>query len=407
MTISLVFTNNFFSLDDGVLVALCYIKAVAKPIIDLGFVICSILIKSVDLVISVIYSVFKSIDLGISVIYSVFKFVSLGISLVYSILIAGVNIVGNIISIANELYISYILIYIFIRFNIFILMMNTSDNEVEDYNKEVEDYNNKVNFDEWIDFPDSSDDDKDNDENSKKRKHEGDENSKKREHIGDNKGDENSREEESFEIITIKCKNYKSKGNKTLLNIFKNSKSSFFKEYVPTKKKWYQKMDGDEITIFNNSIDTVLKNRAYINVNLYKTMYDIREPRKYLTLLNGFKRVYANNSHLKLDWREQCRIYAILHHKATSFDIKDIETWTPETFFTFLQTGKVNKTLDQRWVYMANKYLLNPEKKYELYTYMRIAYRAIDEPQRYLTKLRMDYIKKYVIKFILDALNKK
>jgi hypothetical protein len=56
---------------------------------------------------------------------------------------------------------------------------------------------------------------------------------------------------------------------------------------------------------------------------------------------------------------------------------------------------------------MMKKYIRDSSKKNELYAYMRIAHAAIDAPQRYLTKKKVDYMAKHVVKFILDALNKK
>lgn len=311
----------------------------------------------------------------------------LGISVTYSILRESVNIISEITNIANKLGI-HILIYIFIIFIIFVFMMNTSDNEMGDLDK------NEVDYNEFINYPDNSDDD--------------DENSKKRKRIdNNNKSDENSRKEKSFDIIKFNGKIYKSKGNKTLLDIYKNSKSPFFKKYKPTKKLWYKKRDSKELDIFNESIDSILKEKANIDVKKYETMYHVREPRKYYALKKGFISVQGTNRHLMLNWREQCRVYAILHHKSTTLDIKDIKNWTPETFYTFIQIGKSNKTLGPRWEYIINKYLMDPSKKYELYTYMRIACAAIDTPQSYLTKLRIDYMTKHVVKFVLDALNKK
>ena len=136
-------------------------------------------------------------------------------------------------------------------------------------------------------------------------------------------------------------------------------------------------------------------------------MYHVSDKRKYDALINGFKSVQAKNRNLNLDWEQQCRIYALLHRKLVPFDIKDIKSWTPETFYTFLQTSKNNKILSPKWEYMMNKYLKDSSKKYELYTYMRIVNFAMNTSQRHLTKKKTDYMAKHVIKFILDALNKK
>jgi hypothetical protein len=225
------------------------------------------------------------------------------ISVAYSILRESVNIISNITNIANKLDIFYILIFIFIIFILFIFMMNTSDNEMVDSDK------NEVDFNKFINYPDSSDDD---DENSKKRKHignkkKGNENSKKRKYITiKKKGDENSKKE-SFDIIKFGSKTYKSNGNKALLNIYKNSKSTYFEKYEPIKNilnngniEYNRKNETKELTTFKEIIYNIIKDKKHMDVNKYKTMYHVKDTRKYVALINGFKGVQAKNRHLEL-----------------------------------------------------------------------------------------------------------
>lgn len=204
--------------------------------------------------------------------------------------------ISNITNITNKLDFFYILILIIfiIYFYIYIFMMNTSDNEMGNSDKNNEDFN----INEFINFPDSDSDSNDDDDD--------DENSRKRKRISNNNnGDENYIKKKRFDIIKCGGKIYKSNGSKALLDIYKNSKSTFFKKYEPEKNILHESMqktkDIEVITTFKNSIDDVLKNRDYIDVSKYGTMHHVRDKRKYNALIKSFKSVQAKNRNLNLN----------------------------------------------------------------------------------------------------------
>jgi hypothetical protein len=158
------------------------------------------------------------------------------------------------------------------------------------------------------------------------------------------------------------------KGYNDLLFADKNSISNMFKGNTSISENNIMNKQECNSCFQNTVSEVVTKRLRYFDTTKY-TVEDTLSPTRFDALYKGIISTKASNSSLDLNWRELCRLYAITHHTLTPFDINDIKSYTPETFYTHLQTLHNDKPLCPNWQWPLNKY---PNKKNELYAYMRI-----------------------------------
>lgn len=159
-----------------------------------------------------------------------------------------------------------------------------------------------------------------------------------------------------------------SKGYTDLLFADKNSITNMFRGNTSLSAN--NVMDKTECNnCFQNTISSVVTKRlTYFDRTKY-TVEDTVASTRFEALYKGIISTKASNNSLDLNWRELCRLYAMTHHIRTPFDIHEIKSYTPETFYNHLETSHKNKPLCLHWQWPLDKY---STKKNELYAYMRI-----------------------------------
>lgn len=180
--------------------------------------------------------------------------------------------------------------------------------------------------------------------------------------------------EENWDNINNNNSETKSKVYNSLKNADKSSILDVFKD----KSKVYGNkiMNSKELkTIFEDRINKHMANGSAINKDKY-SIKNMKTLEKFEALRKGLMGIKATNSHLDLNWKELCRLYAITHHRLTPFDINNINNYDAESLYTHL---KMFKNTCPLWEWALQDYLKDPNKKYELYVYMRIIAYAINK----------------------------
>lgn len=89
--------------------------------------------------------------------------------------------------------------------------------------------------------------------------------------------------------------------------------------------------------------------------------------KNFENLYKGVISVKLANLDLNLNWRNLCYLYNISHHSNLPFDIHNIKSYTPESFYENLESNK-----DYLNSYWKNEYSKYQNTQNELYAYMRI-----------------------------------
>ena len=132
--------------------------------------------------------------------------------------------------------------------------------------------------------------------------------------------------------------------NSTMLNTDQNSIRNMFKEPFSDRimNKYELKYN------FDQTVKRYMTTR-WAHLDTKYTLPGILEHTKCEALYKGIVTTKASNSQLDLNWKELCRFYAISHHKLTPMDINDVKNFTPETFYTHMQTLDSDKKLCPTW----------------------------------------------------------
>lgn len=108
------------------------------------------------------------------------------------------------------------------------------------------------------------------------------------------------------------------------------------------------------------------------------TKKDIKGLPKFEALYKSLTVTKACNIYLNLNWEDACRVYAVSHHRDLPFVLSELKYYSPETFFTHME-NKYHGDMCLVWRRTFIEYLNNPDKKNELYTYVRIAEYTINK----------------------------
>jgi hypothetical protein len=125
--------------------------------------------------------------------------------------------------------------------------------------------------------------------------------------------------------------------------------------------------------------DTIETNSMKSWYKLDKTKYTkqgVLDSANFEYLYRGIISTKSSNNQLDLKWWNLCYLYGITHHNDIPFDINDIKSYTPESFYNHLVTKKENNSLNDYWKRELVKYEGN--KKGEFYAYMRIIHFVIN-----------------------------
>lgn len=151
-------------------------------------------------------------------------------------------------------------------------------------------------------------------------------------------------------------------------NVFKDN-SLLSSNRVMNKEELY--------SIFQNIVQDGMTSRHGRLDPIY-TLNDVKDPIKFDALYKGIISIKASNNHLDLNWKELCRMYTVAHHRWIQFDINEINSYTPETFYSHMKTLQNNQSLAPWIEWQLRKYLNDSNKQNELYAYMRIVQFAIN-----------------------------
>lgn len=127
----------------------------------------------------------------------------------------------------------------------------------------------------------------------------------------------------------------------------------------------------DLYTSFKNTI--VVNSMANWN-KLDKAKYtkvDVVNVVSFEHLYNSLYGIKLTNFHLDLKWWNLCYLYGISHHEDIPFNIYDIKSYTPESFYSHLKTLSDENRLNYFWKRELEKY---SDKQDVFYTYMRIVH---------------------------------
>lgn len=161
------------------------------------------------------------------------------------------------------------------------------------------------------------------------------------------------------------------KDNIDLENSNKNELKKIFTSNIPELQN--EKITKDELlNIFNNSHSRFTGSR--FNYQLY-TKHGMLDYIKFEKLGAAIINVKLTNSTLNLKWWNLCHLYSLIHYKDIPFDINDIKSYSPETFYEDLVNKDHNKSFNSYWKRELNKY---KDSQNEFYSYMRIIHSVID-----------------------------
>lgn len=143
---------------------------------------------------------------------------------------------------------------------------------------------------------------------------------------------------------------------------------SVFRSSIPELQN--QTITKEDLYIsFKNTLNTSSLRNYKLDQSKYirrVVMDEVRFEYLYWSILSN----KSSNVWLELKWWDLCYIYGLSHHKDIPFDLNDIKSHTPQTFYNYLEIKKNNNTLNDYWKRALNKYQDKPES---LYAYVRIS----------------------------------
>jgi hypothetical protein len=158
------------------------------------------------------------------------------------------------------------------------------------------------------------------------------------------------------------------KGYFDLLIADRDQVNSVFRSNIPSLQN--QRITKHDLYVtFKNTIETNALNNW---TKLDKAKFSKKEVLDVINfeyLYKGIISTKSSNNALDIKWWNLCYLYGISHHYDVPFDLNEIKSYTPESFYNDLETKSNNGHVSDYWKRELAK---NKDKKNEFYAYMRI-----------------------------------